>query len=62
MGVIVSSIVFTIQSGITAHGRILAIIMYVFDFIESVIAMPFFYQQYVRLNEITHRLGATNGS
>ena len=56
IGVLVYAIVAIIESGVTAHGKVLAILMYVFSYIESVTAMPLFYQQYVRLKEITHRL------
>ena len=56
IGVLVYSIVATIQSGVTTHGRVLSILMYVFGYIESVVAAPLFYQQFVRLQEISHRL------
>ena len=56
IGILVYAIVAIIESGVTAHGKVLSILMYVFSYIESVIAMPLFYQQYVRLKEITHRL------
>jgi hypothetical protein len=56
MGVLVYSIVATIQNGITAHGQILAIVMYVFNYIEAVIALPLSYQQVIRLKEISNRL------
>ncbi len=56
MGVLVYAIVATIESGITSHGQVLAILMYVFNYIETIVAIPFFYQQFVRLREISHRL------
>ena len=56
LGVLVYSIVATIQSGVTTHGNVLSILMYVFGYIESVVAVPLFYQQFVRLQEISHRL------
>jgi len=56
IGVLVYSIIAVIESGISSHGQILAILMYVFNYIESVIALPLFYQQIVRLQEISHRL------
>ena len=54
-GVLLFAIVTVIDSGLTAHGKILSILMYVFNYIESVIMIPLFYQQFVRLREITHR-------
>lgn len=56
MAVLIYAIIATIDSGITAQGQILAILIYVFSYIESVIALPLFYQQFVRLREISHRL------
>lgn len=46
----------TVQSGIESHGSVLAILMYVFGYIENVIVLPLFYQQFVRLHEISIRL------
>lgn len=54
--VLLFAILATIQSGIVAQGKILSILMYVFGYAESVIAIPLFYQQFVRLQEISHRL------
>ena len=54
--VLVFSVAATVQSGVTAHGRVLSILMYVFGYIESVVAIPLFYQQFIRLQEISHRL------
>ena len=56
VAVLLFSVVVTIQSGVTAQGKVLAILMYVIGYIESVIAVPLFYQQFVRLQEISHRL------
>ena len=53
---LVYSVAATIQSGVTAQGTVLSILMYVFGYIESVAAIPLFYQQFVRLQEISHRL------
>ena len=55
--VLLFSVAETIHSGETAQGKILAILMYVFAYIESVVAIPYFYQQFVRLQEISARLG-----
>lgn len=40
------------------YGFVFAAIMYVFQYIEAVLAMPLFIQQLIRLNEITNRLKA----
>ncbi|MGH1365985.1 MAG: ABC transporter six-transmembrane domain-containing protein [Calditrichia bacterium] len=56
MALLVYAIIAVIESGISAHGQVLAILMYVFNYIESVITIPLFYQQFVRLKEIAHRL------
>jgi len=55
-GMLVFAIPVAIQSGTSAHGAILTMMMYVFNYIESVIALPLFYQQMIRLREISHRL------
>ncbi|MEM9557138.1 MAG: ABC transporter six-transmembrane domain-containing protein [Acidobacteriota bacterium] len=39
-----------------SFGRIVSAVMYVFGFIESVLILPLYYQQLVRLREITQRL------
>ncbi|MEM7457739.1 MAG: ABC transporter six-transmembrane domain-containing protein [Planctomycetota bacterium] len=56
IGVLLFAILVTVRSGVSTHGQVLAILMYVFGYIESVISIPLFYQQYVRLQEITHRI------
>ncbi len=53
IGVIVFAIIEPIRSGETSHGAILALVMYVFSFMENVLEIPYYYQQYVRLEEIT---------
>ncbi len=50
------SVYTTVQSGVSSHGNVLAILMYVFAYMESVIILPLFYQQLVRLREISSRL------
>ncbi len=56
-GVILSSIVVVAASGTATSGEIIAIIMYVFGFVESIMTFPLYYQQLVRLQEIAGRLG-----
>ncbi|MDE2664180.1 MAG: ABC transporter six-transmembrane domain-containing protein [Gemmatimonadota bacterium] len=38
------------------YGAVFAIVMYVFQFVESLMALPFYYQQWLRLREISGRL------
>ncbi len=40
------------------YGAVFAIVMYVFQFVESMMMLPFFYQQWLRLREISGRLAA----
>ncbi len=56
IGVLVYSIVAIIDSGVTSHGKVLSTVMYVFQYTENAVILPLFYQQFVRLHEISHRL------
>ena len=40
------------------YGTVFAVVMYVFQFTESVILLPFYYQQWLRLREISGRIAA----
>ena len=42
----------------TEYGNVFAVVMYVFQFGDSVILLPFFYQQWLRLREISGRITA----
>ena len=42
----------------TEYGAVFAIVMYVFQFVESMLMLPFFYQEWLRLREISGRLEA----
>ena len=39
------------------YGSVFAVVMYVFQFMESMMLLPFHYQQWLRLREIAGRLG-----
>ena len=39
------------------YGSVFAVVMYVFEFMESMMMLPFHYQQWLRLREISGRLG-----
>jgi ABC-type multidrug transport system fused ATPase/permease subunit len=38
------------------YGALMALIMYVYQFIESMVSLPLFYQQWLRLSEISERI------
>ncbi len=57
MAFLVLSIFTLVSDGLLQYGAIFSLILYLFQFIESVSALPFFYQQWLRLIEITGRLG-----
>ena len=44
------------------YGMVLAVVMYVFEFAESVTLLPFYYQQWLRLREISGRLTAVTAA
>lgn len=55
-GVLVFSIVTMTSDGHTSFGQIVAVVMYVFGFTESIMTFPLYYQQLIRLKEIAVRL------
>ena len=55
--VLIVSILLVTLYGSFGVGHILTMVMYVFGVIESVLTFPLYYQQLVRLQEITQRLG-----
>ncbi len=55
-GVLILSIAIVATSGVFTMGQVLSVVMYVFGFLESVMAFPLYYQQLVRLREIAIRL------
>ena len=48
----------TAADSIVEYGKVFAIVMYVFRFMEAVMALPLYYQQWLRLREISGRLTA----
>ena len=56
---LVFSIVFVVDSDVMSYGEKITSIMYVFEYIEVVISLPFFYQEIIRLQEITGRLSGS---
>ncbi|SHG28251.1 ABC transporter six-transmembrane domain-containing protein [Flagellimonas flava] len=61
---LVLSIIVGVGDGIDTYGALFALVMYVFQYIESVLQLPVFYQNWLRLHEILARLrqGGHNGS
>lgn len=53
---LVVSIVIAIGDGILQYGALFALVMYVFQYIEAVIMLPLYYQNWLRLKEIILRL------
>ena len=59
IGFLVLSIVIAVSDGMVQYGALFSLIMYVFQFMENVVNLPFFYQNWLRLKEINQRLSAT---
>jgi len=53
---LIGSIFLIVNNGSASYGQKITAIMYIFQFIEVVMNFPIFYQQFVRLTEISHRL------
>lgn len=53
---LVGAIVIATSSAVVEYGILFSLIMYVFQYMESVIALPHFYQNWLRLAEIKGRL------
>lgn len=53
---LVASIVISINDGIVKYGALFSLIMYVFQYMENVVNLPLFYQNWLRLKEIKERL------
>lgn len=56
MGIFTFSIlIITLESNV-AYGTVFSILMYAYEFIERIIVLPLYYQNYIRLKEISFRL------
>ncbi len=53
---LVASIIISVSDGIVKYGALFSLIMYVFQYMENVINLPLFYQNWLRLKEIKERL------
>ena len=56
IGFLVASIIVSVDEGIVKYGALFSLIMYVFQYIEDVVNLPLYYQNYLRLREISGRL------
>ncbi|MEM8894372.1 MAG: ABC transporter six-transmembrane domain-containing protein [Bacteroidota bacterium] len=59
MAFLVYSIISAVGQGDVTHGAIFSLVLYIFQFMESVSIMPLFYQHWLRLTEIIKRLNST---
>ena len=60
----IALLVFAVNAAVTEtpeYGAVFALVMYVFQFMESVMLLPLFYQQWLRLREISGRLARAVG-
>lgn len=58
-------LVFTIQSATRKgldYGSVFSVVMYVFQFAESVILLPMYYQQWLRLRDISRRIATLDSA
>lgn len=53
---LVGSIIVAVEDGISSYGALFALIMYAFQYMESVGSLPLYYQNWLRLREIMSRL------
>ncbi|MEO1261880.1 MAG: ABC transporter six-transmembrane domain-containing protein [Bacteroidota bacterium] len=53
---LVASIIISVSDGIVKYGALFSLIMYVFQYMENVLNLPLFYQNWLRLQEIKERL------
>ena len=53
---LVGSILVSVWNGMTSQGLVFALVLYVFQFLETTASMPIYYQQWLRLKEIFERL------
>ncbi len=60
----IALLVFAVRAAVretAEYGAVFAVVMYVFQFMESMMMLPLFYQQWLRLREISKRLAGVVG-
>jgi hypothetical protein len=58
IGLLVFAPIAAVSSGVLNYGLVFSILMYVFQYIESLVSLPYFIQKVIRLQEISGRLGS----
>ncbi len=58
IGLLIYAIVDTVHASEVKYGTVFSIVMYVYQFAEECISLPLFYQQWLRLREISTRLNS----
>ncbi len=53
---LVGTVIISVSDGIVKYGVLFSLIIYVFQYMESVINLPLYYQNWLRLKEIKERL------
>jgi len=53
---LVGSVLLSVNDGATNSGTIFSLLMYVFQFVESIVGLPLYYQNWLRLKEIMTRI------
>ncbi len=53
---LLAAIALSAWNGNIEYGALFALIMYVYQYIESMVSLPLYYQQWLRLTEITQRI------
>ena len=56
IGFLVLSVIISVSDGVVQYGALFSLIMYVFQYMENVLNLPLFYQNWLRLQEIKERL------
>jgi len=56
IGLLVYAPVAVIGGGVANYGLVFSILMYVFQYVESIVMLPYYIQQIIRLQEISGRL------
>lgn len=56
---LIGSIYFIVENATITSGQKITTIMYVFDYVEVVVGLPIFYQEALRLKDITRRLSSS---
>ncbi len=59
IGLLLYAPIAVIDSGVANFGLVFSVLMYVFQYIESVISLPIYIQQLIRLQEISGRLAGS---